>query len=58
VFTPTAAEVAEQRRILKLFDQALASGSASISVDGRMVDYAVAARARSVVRRAEAVRGR
>lgn len=58
VFTPSAAEVAGQRRILELFDQALASGSASISVDGRMVDYAVAARARSVVRRAEAVRGR
>lgn len=58
VFTPSAAEVAQQRRILELFDQAVASGSASISVDGLMVDYAVAARARSVLRRAEAVRGR
>lgn len=58
VFTPSEAEVAEQRRILTLFDQALASGQASISVDGRMVDYAVAARARSLLRRAEAVRDR
>lgn len=58
VFTPSDDEVAEQRRILELFDEALANGSASINVDGRMVDYAVAARARSVVGRAEAVRSR
>lgn len=58
VFTPTADEVAAQRRILEEFDKAVASGSASISLDGRMVDYAVAARARSVLARAEAVRGR
>ena len=57
VFTPTPDEVAEQRRIIELFGQAVASGSASISVDGRMVDYAVAARARSILARAKAVRG-
>jgi citrate lyase subunit beta/citryl-CoA lyase len=58
VFTPSEEEVAAQRRILELFDQALANGSASINVDGRMVDYAVAARARGVVGRAEAVQVR
>lgn len=58
VFTPTVDEVAAQRRILELFGKAVASGSASISVDGRMVDYAVAARARSILARAEAVGAR
>ncbi|MDR0345542.1 MAG: HpcH/HpaI aldolase/citrate lyase family protein, partial [Nocardiopsaceae bacterium] len=58
VFTPTAEEVARERKIIELFDQAVASGSASISVGGRMVDYAVAARARSIIARAEAVQGR
>ena len=58
VFTPTPDEVAGQRRIIELFEQAVAQGAASIDVDGRMVDYAVAARARSIVARAEAVPGR
>ena len=58
VFTPTPEEVAGQQRIIELFDQAVARGSASIDVDGRMVDYAVAARARSVVARARAVQRR
>jgi citrate lyase subunit beta / citryl-CoA lyase len=57
VFTPSPEEVAGQRRIIELFDQAVAAGSASIDVDGRMVDYAVAARARSVLARARAVPG-
>jgi citrate lyase subunit beta / citryl-CoA lyase len=54
VFTPSEAEVARYRRILEEFDKALAEGSASINVDGRMVDYAVARMARSVLARAEA----
>lgn len=54
VFTPTEAEVAQQRRILEAFDRALEEGSASISLDGRMVDYAVARVARSVIARAAA----
>ena len=54
VFTPTAEEVAHQRKIVEAFEAAVASGSASISVDGRMVDYAVARVARGVLERAEA----
>lgn len=54
VFTPTAEEVAHQRRIIEEFDRALEEGSASISVDGRMVDYAVARVARAVIARADA----
>lgn len=54
VFTPTPEEVAHQRRILEEFERALEEGSASINVDGRMVDYAVARVARSVLARAAA----
>jgi citrate lyase subunit beta/citryl-CoA lyase len=53
VFTPAPAEVERQRRIVEAFDDAVAAGSASISVDGRMVDYAVARTARTVIARAE-----
>ena len=53
VFTPTAEQVAHHRRIIDEFDKALASGSASIAVDGKMVDYAVARVARAVLARAE-----
>lgn len=53
VFTPTAEQVAHHRRIIEEFDKALAAGSASIAVDGKMVDYAVARVARAVLARAE-----
>jgi citrate lyase subunit beta/citryl-CoA lyase len=52
VFTPSAEEVAHNERIVRLFDEAVAGGSASINVDGRMVDYAVARQARGVLQRA------
>ncbi|MGH9247696.1 MAG: HpcH/HpaI aldolase/citrate lyase family protein [Acidimicrobiales bacterium] len=54
VFTPTPEEVAHHRRVLDAFEKALAEGSASINVDGQMVDYAVARLARTVLARAEA----
>jgi len=54
VFTPAPDVVAYQRKVLKAFEEAEASGSASISVDGKMVDYAVARVARTVIARAEA----
>ncbi len=54
VFTPTPDVVAYQRKVLAAFEQALEEGSASIAVDGRMVDYAVARVARVVIARAEA----
>ena len=54
VFTPSAEEVAAQQRIVEEFDKALAAGSASINVDGKMVDYAVARVAKAVLARAAA----
>jgi len=53
VFTPSAEEVVHHRRIIEEFDKALEAGSASIAVDGKMVDYAVARVAREVIARAE-----
>ena len=53
VFTPSAEEVAHHRLIIDEFEAALAEGTASISVDGKMVDYAVARVARGVLARAE-----
>lgn len=53
VFTPSPEEVAHHRRIIEEFDKALAAGSASIAVDGKMVDYAVARVAHEVIARAE-----
>lgn len=52
VFTPDADEIARQREVLEAFEQAESRGLASIAVDGRMVDYAVAKRARAILARA------
>jgi citrate lyase subunit beta / citryl-CoA lyase len=49
VFTPSAAEVAEQRKVLEAFEASLAEGSAAIVVDGRFIDYAMAATARQIL---------
>lgn len=54
VFTPTPDEVARNRAVLEAFDRAEAEGRASVAVDGRMVDRAVARTARSVLARADA----
>lgn len=54
VFTPSPEVVESHRRILEAFEEAEAEGKASIGVDGRMVDYAVARVARAVIARAEA----
>ena len=57
VFTPDTAELEHQRRVLEAFDTAESQGLASIAVDGRMVDYAVAKRARALLARS-AMNGR
>lgn len=56
VFTPSPEEISQQEKLLATFDDAVANGSASINIDGRMVDYAVARRARSILARAGALR--
>ena len=54
VFVPTAEELAYHERIVREFDAAVSAGSASINVDGRMVDVAVAKLSRGVLDRARA----
>jgi citrate lyase subunit beta/citryl-CoA lyase len=53
VFTPAPEVVEYQRRVLAAFEEAEMQGKASIAVDGKMVDYAVARVARAVIARAE-----
>ena len=54
VFTPAADVVEYQKKVLAAFEEAEATGLASIAVDGKMVDYAVARVARAIIARAEA----
>jgi citrate lyase subunit beta/citryl-CoA lyase len=54
VFTPSPDVVAYQKKVLTAFEAAEAQGKASIAVDGKMVDYAVARVARTIIGRAEA----
>jgi citrate lyase subunit beta/citryl-CoA lyase len=49
VFSPSAEEIAEQRRILEAFEKALAEGSGAVLLDGKMIDYANANRARRIL---------
>ena len=54
VFTPAPEVVEYQKKVLAAFEEAEAEGKASIAVDGKMVDYAVARVARTIIARAEA----
>jgi citrate lyase subunit beta/citryl-CoA lyase len=50
VFSPTAAEVDEARRVVRAFDEALGRGHGAVALDGQMVDAPVVDRARRVLR--------
>jgi citrate lyase subunit beta/citryl-CoA lyase len=50
VFSPTAAEVDEARRVVGAFEGALARGDGAVALDGRMLDAPVVDRARRVLR--------
>jgi citrate lyase subunit beta/citryl-CoA lyase len=54
VFTPSDDVVEYQKKVLAAFEQAEVEGKASLAVDGKMVDYAVARVARTIIARAEA----
>jgi citrate lyase subunit beta/citryl-CoA lyase len=49
LYQPSAAELDYYARVLAAFDQALAQGSASTTVDGRMIDVAMVNAARRVL---------
>jgi citrate lyase subunit beta/citryl-CoA lyase len=49
IFSPTPEELDRARRVLAAFEAALQRGTASTSLDGRMIDYAMAETARRVL---------
>jgi citrate lyase subunit beta/citryl-CoA lyase len=53
IFSPTAAEVEEARRVVHAFDEALTRGEGAVALDGRMLDAPVVDRARRVLRAVE-----
>jgi citrate lyase subunit beta/citryl-CoA lyase len=54
VYAPQPEELAYYRRVLDAFDAAVARGQASTTLDGRMIDVAMAVAARRVIAQAEA----
>ncbi|MGB9700885.1 MAG: HpcH/HpaI aldolase/citrate lyase family protein [Thermodesulfobacteriota bacterium] len=55
VFSPDPARVAYARRVVEAFEEGLAQGTASVNVDGKMVDIPVYNRAKLILQRAEAI---
>jgi citrate lyase subunit beta/citryl-CoA lyase len=53
IFSPTAAEVEEARRVVHAFEEAVARGEGAVALDGRMLDAPVVDRARRVLRAVE-----
>jgi citrate lyase subunit beta/citryl-CoA lyase len=56
VYSPQPQEVAYFRGMLAAFEEALAAGRGAVRYEGRMIDYAMAARARRVLALDEAIR--
>jgi citrate lyase subunit beta/citryl-CoA lyase len=57
-YTPTADEVAYAQKLIKLDNEAAASGRGSFSLDGKMVDIPIIVRARKLIARYEAIQKR
>jgi len=55
VFSPDPAKVAYARRVVEAFEKGLTQGTASVNVDGKMVDFPVYNRAKLILQRAEAI---
>jgi citrate lyase subunit beta/citryl-CoA lyase len=55
IFSPDPEKVEQARRAAEAFEEGLKRGTASVNVDGKMVDYPVYNRARLILERAKAV---
>lgn len=55
VFVPSNEEIAQAHRVVQVFEEAVAQGQASVSLDGRMIDAPVAERAKNLLARADAI---
>lgn len=54
-YAPLPEQVEWSRRVLAAFEEGVARGTASVAVDGRMIDIPIAEKARRILARAEAV---
>jgi citrate lyase subunit beta/citryl-CoA lyase len=52
VFTPSAADVAEAKRLVQAFEAAQAAGHARVEVDGSLVEVPIYLNARRLLERA------
>jgi len=57
-FSPTKEEVAQARRVIAAFEEALAAGKGAIEVDGKMVDFPVVQGARALLEDYEVIQER
>ena len=57
-YAPTEAEIATAERMVAAYDAAMAAGKGAVEFEGRMIDVPVVERARGVLARAAAIRGR
>lgn len=57
IYTPTAAEIDYAHRVIKAFDEALARGTASTTVDGKLVDVAMAKTASNILELVATING-
>lgn len=55
IFRPSAEEIAHAKKVVEVFDTALAQGHAATSLDGQMIDTAVAQKASDLLALAEAI---
>lgn len=49
IFSPTAEEIAQAKKIVEAFEKAEAEGTGVIQLDGKMVEYPIANRARQIL---------
>lgn len=58
VFTPTEEEISWAKKIVKVFDETEAKGQAVFQVDGKMIEYPIANRARRIIELANQIAAR
>jgi citrate lyase subunit beta/citryl-CoA lyase len=57
-YAPSSEQVAWSRRVIEAFEEGVARGTASVAVDGRMIDIPIAEKARRILARANAIAAR
>lgn len=57
-YTPSADEVEYARKVIRMDEEAAATGRGSFQIDGKMIDIPVVVRARNLLRRYEAIKQR